>query len=121
MIQIWLNLFQSLSSSLDTILATLMTFVNISLFMHYSNLTFILPSLIVFSIGFCIRLSNSIGFNFSRAFTNLLNGISSAEQCTRFLLLNEIKFNESLECSQLDISSVNLNNFNFYWNQVKLK
>jgi hypothetical protein len=100
-------------------MATLITFMNITLFIRYSNSNvYLLPGFVIFSIGYYLRLSNSIGFNFPRSITSLLNGISSAQRCKLFLIRKETDFVQPQECNESDIANINLNNFSYCFDKV---
>ena len=117
-----MNLLQSASASIDTIMSTLITFINITCFLHYTNAP-LLPSFVVFSIGFYMRLCNSIGFNFTRAINTFINGLVSARRVNSFLMQKELditlfnNFKQDLDSQ----SSINVKNLNFDWNQVTKK
>lgn len=111
-----LNLLQSASATIDTIMATLMTFVNIAFFVGFTNVPLI-PSYIVFSIGFYMRLCNSIGANFTRAITSLVNFRVSANRITEFLMLEELDQNQIAHPNDL-ITAVSIKDFNFEWKKV---
>lgn len=100
-------------------MTTLITFMNITLFIRYSNSNvYLLPGFVIFSIGYYLRLSNSIGFNFPRSITSLLNGISSAQRCKLFLIRKETNFVQPQECNESDIANINLNNFSYCFDKV---
>ncbi len=119
MYQLALSLLQALSTSLDTIMTTLITFMNITIFIRYSNANvYLVPGFVIFSIGYYLRLSNSIGFNFPRSITSLLNGISSAQRCKLFLIRRETDFLKSQECNESDIANINLDDFSYCFDKV---
>ena len=96
-------------------MATAMTFVNITCFIHFTN-TPLIPSFVVFSIGFYMRLCNTIGYNFTRSITTLINGLVSAKRLNAFLLRKELKIAPK---SLQSLPSICFNNFSFGWNHVK--
>ncbi len=111
--QLFLNVMQALSYSIDNVMALLMTLANISIFISATNQP-LLPSFIVFSLGFYVRLSYSIGFNFSRSVSSLITGLVSLKRINEFLLLEELApANE--RCHHGDEISVRVEGLCFSW------
>jgi ABC-type multidrug transport system fused ATPase/permease subunit len=71
-------------------MATMMTFINVAFFINFTTSPLV-PSIIVYAIGFYMRLCYSIGFMFSSAFTKLINALVSIDRMNEFLLAEEIK------------------------------
>ncbi|CAF0837577.1 unnamed protein product [Brachionus calyciflorus] len=111
--QRFLNLLQASSATIDTIMATLMSFMNISFFIVFAGIP-LLPSFIVFSIGFYMRLCNSVGFNFSRAVVSLVNYKVSADRIEEFLLMEELDAKQITAPNDPDLA-VKVENLNFSW------
>nr|QUF59454.1 ATP-binding cassette transporter Abcc4-1 [Brachionus angularis] len=109
-----LNLLQAASATIDTIMSSLMSFVNVTVFIYFSNLP-LLPSYIVFSIGFYMRLCNSFGISFSRTVMSIVNFKVSANRIADFLLLPELDSNQNMKPLNLNIA-VKVENLNFKWN-----
>ena len=105
-------MLQSFTVSIDAAMTTIMTLVNIAFFIRFANLP-LLPSFIVYAIGFYMRLCNSVGFNFSRAFITVVNMKVSVDRLKKFLLIKE------LEDKRKDLGSsfvaVEMQNFNYSW------
>nr|APD26517.1 ATP-binding cassette transporter subfamily C member 4 X1 protein [Brachionus koreanus] len=113
--QTFLNLVQSLTATIDTIMATLMSFLNISFFIAFAGIPLV-PSFIVFSIGFYMRLCNSVGFNFSRAIVSVVNFRVSAKRVGDFLLMKELDMRQVPEPSDQELA-IKIDNLNFSWKQ----
>ena len=77
----------------------------------------LLPSYVIFSIGFYLRLCYSIGFDFSKAVNSILDFRVSAKRINEFLLLEELKVPE---ISKGGTEKVKLDSFSFSWNKVSL-
>ncbi len=107
-----------MSASIDTIMSTLITFVNITCFLHFTNAPLV-PSFVVFSIGFYMKLCNSIGFNFTRALNTAINGLVSCRRVNAFLMQKELDLTCFTNYKQDDEknASINVHNLNFDWNQ----
>nr|QNH67884.1 ATP-binding cassette transporter subfamily C member 4 X1 [Brachionus rotundiformis] len=113
--QTFLNLVQSLTATIDTIMATLMSFLNISFFIAFAGIPLV-PSFIVFSIGFYMRLCNSVGFNFSRAVVSVVNFRVSAKRVGDFLLMQELDMGQVSTPTNPDLA-IQIENLNFSWKQ----
>ncbi|RNA19404.1 multidrug resistance-associated 4, partial [Brachionus plicatilis] len=113
--QTLLNLVQSLTATIDTIMATLMSFLNISFFIAFAGIPLV-PSFIVFSIGFYMRLCNSVGFNFSRAVVSVVNFRVSAKRVGDFLLMKELEMKPVPVPNDPDLA-IEIDNLNFSWKQ----
>jgi ABC-type bacteriocin/lantibiotic exporter with double-glycine peptidase domain len=103
---------QSLVVTIDAVLATLMTLINVVFFINFTNLR-LLPSYVVYAIGFYQRLCHSIGFMFSRAFIQLSNALVSLNRLNEFLLSNELE-DQRLEPSDVN-TVIEMKKFNFSW------
>lgn len=93
-----------------------MTFINILFFINFTNSP-LLPSLIVYAIGFYMRLCNSIGFNFTRAFIATINFKVSLNRVRSFLLIKELKDDRGIIKSEnaRDNLTINMENFCYSW------
>nr|UOU03341.1 ATP-binding cassette subfamily C4-1-2 [Brachionus rubens] len=109
----FLNLLQASTATIDTIMATLMSFMNISFFISFAEIP-LLPSFIVFSIGFYMRLCNSIGFNFSRSVVSVINFNVSAKRIGDFLLMEELNPKQISEPIESNFA-VKIERLNFSW------
>lgn len=107
---------QAVSYSIDNTMALLMTFMNISIFISFTDLP-LLPSFIVFSLGFYVRLCYSIGFNFSRSTSALITGLVSLKRINDFLLLDELPPANERFCYGDEIS-VKVEKLCFSWKNV---
>jgi ABC-type bacteriocin/lantibiotic exporter with double-glycine peptidase domain len=107
-----LNLIQATTSTIDTIMATLMTFLNVVFYIKLTDLALV-PSIIVYAIGFYMRLCYSIGFMFSSAFTKFINAIVSIGRMNEFLLAEEIK--DTRQAPRDPKTAIEMENFNFRW------
>jgi ABC-type multidrug transport system fused ATPase/permease subunit len=116
--QLWLNILQAIILSIDNIMATLMTLFNLIFFIKFSNYV-LLPSYIVFSLGFYMRLCYSIGFNFTRSLTTLINGLVSIKRLDEFLLKKELNINNERFLYDSADSSIDVENLEFSWNEAK--
>lgn len=98
-------------------MSTLITLVNITCFLHFTNAPLV-PSFVVFSIGFYMRLCNSIGFNFTRAMNTFINGLVSCRRVNSFLLQQELDLSSFTNCKQEseDMVSISVKGMNFDWN-----
>lgn len=96
-------------------MATLMSFLNISFFITFAGIPLI-PSYIVFSIGFYMRLCNSVGFNFSRAVVSVINFRVSSKRVEEFLLMKELDL-KSVSTMSNPIVAIKMENLNFSWKQ----
>lgn len=90
-----------------------MSFLNISFFISFAGVPLI-PSYIVFSIGFYMRLCNSVGFNFSRAVVSVINFRVSSKRVEEFLLLKELDTKCVSSLNNSDIA-IKMQNLNFSW------
>jgi ABC-type bacteriocin/lantibiotic exporter with double-glycine peptidase domain len=95
-------------------MTTIMTLINITFFVNYTNLE-LLPKFIVYAIGFYMRLCNSIGFNFTRAFITTINMKVSIERVREFLLYQEL-VDERRIASDNNLA-VKLERFNYKWKE----
>jgi ABC-type transport system involved in cytochrome bd biosynthesis fused ATPase/permease subunit len=93
-------------------MATLMTLVNVVFFIYYTDYQ-LLPSYVVYAIGFYQRLCHSIGFMFSRAFIQLSNALVSINRVNEFLLSKELV--DHREAPKGNNTAVQMENFNFSW------
>ncbi len=114
--QLFLNLLQAISVSIDNMLAPLMTLVNISFFIEYAHQP-LFPRFLVFTLGFYMRLCYSIGFQFSRTISTLINGLVSAKRINDFLLAKELA-TANEKCFYGETASIKVENLDFSWNQV---
>ena len=73
----------------------------------------LMPSYVVFSIGFYIRLCYSIGFDFSKAINSILDFRVSAIRINDFLHLNELKKIDS--SSKENFPSIKIEELSFKW------
>lgn len=96
-------------------MATLMSFLNISFFIAFAGIPLV-PSFIVFSIGFYMRLCNSVGFNFSRAVVSVVNFRVSAKRVGDFLLMKELDMRPVDEPNDQELA-IKIDNLNFSWKQ----
>ena len=111
-----LNVLQAITLGIDNMMATFMTLVNISCFVSFF-LRPLLPSYIVFSLGFYMRLCYSIGFYFTRSLVTLINALVSIDRISEFLQMKELS--SSLEkISYYDSIGINVENLNFKWENV---
>lgn len=98
-------------------MATLMTLFNIIFFVRFSKAV-LKPSYIVFSLGFYMRLCYSIGYNFTRSLTTLINGLVSIQRLDDFLLKKELDINNERFLYDSSATEINLENFSFSWTEV---
>jgi hypothetical protein len=115
--QMILNMLASLSATIDTVMATLMTFVNIAFFLGYLSSP-LLPSYMVFSIGFYMRLCASMGMNFTRALTMSVNYFISAKRINQFLLLKEFSHSVSSTEKKSQTNAIEVENLGYKWDTV---
>lgn len=108
---------QSITLSIDNIMATLMTLFNIVFFVKYSNAALI-PNYIVFSLGFYMRLCYSIGYNFTRSLTTLINGLVSIKRLNEFLLKKELDINNERFLYDSSATEICVEDFSFAWSRV---
>jgi hypothetical protein len=107
----------SFSATIDTVMATLMTFVNVAFFLGYLSSP-LLPSYMVFSIGFYMRLCASMGMNFTRAITMSVNYFISAKRINEFLLLKECSHSISSTEKKSQTNAIDVDNFGYKWDTV---
>ncbi len=93
-------------------MATLMTLVNVVFFIYFTDLQ-LLPSYVVYALGFYQRLCHSIGFMFSRAFIQLSNALVSLNRVNEFLLSKELA--DSRLAPKDNQTAVEMKSFNFSW------
>jgi ABC-type multidrug transport system fused ATPase/permease subunit len=103
---------QGLVVTIDAVLATLMTLINVVFFISFTNLR-LLPSFVVYAIGFYQRLCFSIGFIFSRQIIFLSNALVSLSRLNEFLLAKEL-VELRLEPSDVN-TAIEMKSFNFSW------
>lgn len=107
---------QALNATIDTILTTLVTLLNIIFFISFTQGKPLLPAYTVFAIGFYMKLCNSMGFNFTRAMVYFSNYRVSAKRVGKFLLTKELN-QSKIKAPQDDKTAIELRNFNFAWNE----
>jgi hypothetical protein len=93
-----------------------MTFLNIYFFIKFTKIDLI-PSFIVYAIGFYMRLCNSSGFNFTRAYITLINFKVGAKRITDFLLIKELQENR-IEKDKSSRCAVQIERLNYSWSKV---
>jgi hypothetical protein len=65
-----------------------------------------------------MRLCYSIGFNFTRSLTTLINGLVSINRVNDFLLKKELDVNQERYLYDSSASEINVENLEFAWNEV---
>lgn len=78
------------NATIDTLMATLVTLVNIIFFISFADGKPLLPAYTVFAIGFYMRLCYSMGFNFTRAMIYFSNFRVSLKRVGDFLTSPEL-------------------------------
>lgn len=71
-------------------MATMVTLLNITFFIAFTERRPLLPTYTVFAIGFYMRLCNTIGFNFTRSIIYFSNLRVSTKRVQKFLLVKEL-------------------------------
>lgn len=104
-----------MNATIDTIMATLVTFVNISFFIAFTNDKPLLPAYTVFTIGFYMRLCNSMCFNFTRAMIYFSNYRISANRVGKFLLSKELDPKKIMPPGDDNNVAIQIKDFNFSW------
>ena len=94
-----------------------MTFLNIYFFINFSQ-TALIPSFIVYAIGFYMRLCNSIGFNFTRSFLTTVSYSVSARRITDYLMIKELEDKRVVNEKDVGNLAVEIENFNYTWDKV---
>jgi ABC-type bacteriocin/lantibiotic exporter with double-glycine peptidase domain len=95
-------------------MATIMIFINVVFFMSFTSLP-LLPTYTVYAIGFYQRLSNSLGFKFTRAFTGVSNLKVSFDRINEFLHLEELV--DRREKPADSKTAVQMDNLSFCWSE----
>ena len=117
-----LNILQAINATVDTSMATIMTLVSVVIFITFTRQP-IVPTFTVFSIGFYMRLCNTMGFNFTRALTGLVNARVSIKRLDKFLLNEELatlrKPNVGRVIKKKPLG-VEMRNFNYHWSEVRV-
>lgn len=112
-----LNLLLAANASIDTIMPTLVTFLNIIFFISFTDGKPLLPAYTVFSIGFYIRLCYTMGFYFTRAMIYFTGYRVSTKRIAQFLLTNELDRSQILTPSDSQ-TAIELNDFNFSFDKT---
>lgn len=112
-----LNVLLAANASIDTIMPTLVTFLNIIFFISFTDGKPLLPAYTVFSIGFYIRLCYTMGFYFTRAMVYFTGFRVSTKRIAQFLLTNELDRSRILKPSDSNIA-IQLTDFNFSFDKT---
>ncbi len=111
-------MLSAVNATIDTSMATLMTFVSVISFIYLTNQP-IIPTYTVFSIGFYMRLCNTMGFNFTRALTSVVNARVSIKRINEFLLKEELERSASVPLDPSNPLCIEIKDFNYHWNKVE--
>ena len=65
-----------------------------------------------------MRLCFSIGFNFTRSLTTLINALVSINRIDNFLLKKELNINQERFLYDSSASEINVDDLEFAWSQV---
>lgn len=119
--EIILKLIMAANAVIDTMLSASVTFLNVALFIILThNSKPLLPTYIVFAIGFFARLCTSIGSNFTRAINSVTNMMVSAKRIESFMLEEEMQSSRIIKESSLDDEfAVKMKNVTASWSNEK--
>jgi ABC-type bacteriocin/lantibiotic exporter with double-glycine peptidase domain len=107
---------QSFTVTVDAAMTTIMTLINITFFINFAGQP-LLPKFIVYAIGFYMRLCNSIGFNFTRAFITTINMKVSIDRVQEFLMIPELVDERRVANAVSDKKlAVQMDHFSYKWN-----
>jgi ATP-binding cassette, subfamily C (CFTR/MRP), member 4 len=104
--QLYWNILTAIAQSINNILGTVMTMVNVITFLFFLRKASLIPvtldpGIVVLSIGLYTRLATSIGSRFTESLSCLVNSKVSFDRINRFLLLDEINVHDkSLQIEQ---------------------
>ena len=110
-----------MTGSIDAILNTSVTFTNIVFFFIVSGFYKpLLPTYLLFVLGFFIRLNHSIGTHFTRAINTFSSFLVSSKRIGKFLLQDEMSAKKYIEKKIEDKNIiVQMKNFTAFWSSEK--
>ena len=115
-----IKILAAITSSIDAILNTSCTLTNIIFFFIVSGFhTPLLPTYLLFVLGFFIRLTHSIGTHFTRAINTFSSFLVSSKRIGKFLLQDEMPRKLCIQGTFDQSVAVRMKKFSAYWSSEK--